>query len=368
MAIKCKEVVEFMEEIAPTYLAEEWDNVGLIIGNFEKAVKHILVCLDITSPVVEYAETGDVDMIISHHPLIFKPIKGIHMNDWKGNLISRLIKKDICVYCTHTNLDYAEEGVNWHLARSIGLTEIKDLEITKSEKLYKVVVFTPANSVDTVREAMSKEGAGWIGKYSDCFFMAKGIGTFKPLDNANPYIGIQGILEKVEEYRLETIVPGRKLKKVIGAMLKAHPYEEVAYDIYPLEAKGKGYSLGKVGILSPPQSLTEFIGNIKKSLKTDCIRLIGNIDEKINRVAVFAGSFDETILKIMTGNIDILITGDVRYHTAIEMAEMGMCVIDAGHFSTENIIIPQIVDQLKNRFPEISITGNTMEMAPFKYY
>jgi dinuclear metal center YbgI/SA1388 family protein len=281
MTIKCRKVVMFMEEIAPKHLAEDWDNVGLIIGDFEKDIKHILVCLDITSPIVEYAENKNVDMIISHHPLIFKPIKSICIHNWKENLISRLIKKNICVYCAHTNLDYAEEGVNRYLAQAIGLTKIKNY-ITKS------------------------------------------------MDKPN----------------------------------------DIICDIYPNELKRDVYGIGKMGVLLPPQDLTEFIDNIKNALRTRSIKLIGNIDKKINKVAVFSGSFDDRILNTITSiaDIDILITGDIKYHTAIEILEMGMCVIDAGHFGTENIIVPQIINWLKKRFPGIVISCNTMETEPFKYY
>ncbi len=263
MTIKCREVVKFIEEIAPKCLAEDWDNVGLIIGDFDKDIKHILVCLDITSTIVEYAENKNVDMIISHHPLIFKPIKNICMSNWKGNLILRLIKKDICVYCAHTNLDYAEKGVNWCLARTIGLTEIENLKT--------------------------------------------------------------GSLEN-------------------------------------------DYSFGKVGVLSPPQELSKFIDNIKNTLKIKNIKLVGNIDKEINKVAVFSGSFDDSILNAITEDIDILITGDIKYHTATEILEMSICAIDAGHFGTENIIVSQITDWLQKQFPETKISCNNMEKDPFRYY
>lgn len=264
--IKCREIAAFIEEIAPKYLAEDWDNVGMMLGDCEKVVKHILVCLDITSPIVDYAESINADMIISHHPLIFRPIRNICMDDWKSKLISRLIKKDICVYCAHTNLDYAEEGVNWHLAQAIGLVEVENFETKKM--------------------------------------------------------------------------------------------------------KEKEHGFGKMGILSPPHDLVKFIDNLKNALKTKNIKLIGNIDKKISRVAVFSGSFNESILSKLTNssdNIDVFITGDIKHHTAIEICEMGMCAIDAGHFATENVIVPQIIGWLKKSFQGIKISCNPMEKGPFEY-
>lgn len=368
MAVKCKDVVNFMEKWAPAYLAEEWDNVGLIIGDEGKTVNRILVCLDITSSVVEYAENENVDMIITHHPLLFRPIKRLCGSNWKEKLIARLIKKDICVYSAHTNLDYAEEGVNWQLAQAIGLTEIRNLKTVKEEKIYKVAVFVPYESLDAVREAMGKEGAGWIGRYSNCFFMAEGTGTFMPLEGTNPYIGTQGVLEKVKEYRLESVVPESKLKGVIEAMIKAHPYEEVAYDIYPLKIKGRGFGYGKIGVVNPSLSLQEFASNVKKALNADYVRVIGKSKEDIKKAAVFSGSLDEDILGSIPSDVDVLVTGDIKYHIAIEIAEMGMCVIDAGHFNTENVIVPAIINKIKSKFTDINITGIETKLDPFIYY
>ncbi|MCX8130634.1 MAG: Nif3-like dinuclear metal center hexameric protein [Clostridia bacterium] len=367
MKIKCKDIVSFLEKLAPPDLAEDWDNVGLILGSSRQVVEKVLVCLDVTDKVAEEAVSNGIDLIVSHHPLIFKEMKRITEDDFKGKLIYNLIKNNISVYSAHTNLDVADGGINECLAEIIGLREVKNLNKYKSEKLYKIVVFVPADSIERVREAMCNAGAGWIGNYSDCSFSIKGTGTFKPLEGTNPYMGKKGILEKVDEYRLETIVPQSLLNNVIDAMLNIHPYEEVAYDVYELARKGKENGLGKVGLLSKPMKLEEFLMHIKKVLNAENVRLIGNSQKEIKKVAVFCGSFDQEYSGIEKSGADILVTGDIKYHTALEMIEKGLCVIDAGHYNTERIIVPKLVSLINDKFKGIKVAASDMEEDPIKF-
>lgn len=367
MSLKCSDIVFYLEQKAPPSLAEEWDNVGLMTGSMKKAVGRIMICLDVTENVVNEAIEKKIDMIISHHPLIFNKLRNINDTTAKGRLLLKLIKNDICVYSMHTNLDVAEGGVNDCLAEALKLKHLTGLSEYKKEKLYKVVVFIPVGHEDVVRDAMSKAGAGWIGRYSDCTFMAKGTGTFKPMEGTNPYIGKSGVLEKVNEVRLETVVPERKLNNVIDAMIKVHPYEEVAYDIYPLEITGKEYSLGKAGQLDEPLGLDDFIVYVKKCLGINNVRLIGSTKDKISRVAVFCGSFDESVMGNVKSKADILVTGDIKYHTALEFLENDMCVIDAGHYGTERVVLKKLADMIKEKYPDIYVVLNTVELDPFKY-
>ncbi|HHV28548.1 MAG TPA: Nif3-like dinuclear metal center hexameric protein [Clostridium sp.] len=366
MSIKAREIIRYMEELAPNNLAEDYDNVGLLIGSRESIIERILVCLEVSSKTIDEAIAKKADLIISHHPVIFKGLKRINEDDPKGNIIYRLIKNNIGVYSAHTNLDVAYGGVNNYLSSLLGLTEISNLKDYKAEKLYKIVVFVPHESVDSVREAMSRAGAGWIGNYSDCSFMTAGTGTFRPLEGTNPYIGTTGNLEKVDEYRVETVIAQRDLKKAIEAMIKVHPYEEVAYDIYPLEIKGRQYGMGNVGVLDKPKSLEEFIAVVKEKLSVKNVRVIGDIDREVGKVAVFCGSFDREVLGAAKSKADVLVTGDVKYHDAMDMLEMGMCVIDAGHFNTERIIADRLVELISENFPQIEVVKSNMEEDPFK--
>lgn len=366
--VKCSDIMDFMEQLAPKFLAEEWDNTGLIVGNPDSEVRNVMLCLDITGKVVQEAVDRRVDMIISHHPLIFKSLRSIRQNDPKGRALMELIKNEINVYSAHTNLDFAVPGINEYLAEKLGLKDIRALKTYKSEKMYKLAVFVPEKETDVVREAMGRAGAGWIGNYSDCFFITGGTGTFKPLEGTNPYIGERGRLERVAENRIETIVPASRLEAVIKAMLEVHPYEEVAYDIYPLEVEGKAYGMGRLGFLPAPLDIEEFIAIVKDKLDIKNLRLIGNTGKKVEIVAVFCGSFDDDITETVKKKAEILITGDVKYHTAVELSEEGLCVIDAGHFNTERIILPRIAEFIQKSFPGVTVNISTMEEDPFKYY
>lgn len=366
MSIRCSEIIDFMEEWAPPFLAEEWDNVGLLIGSGRQQINRILVCLDVTGLVVKEAVEKKIDLIVSHHPLIFKGVKRIHAEDPKGSIIYELIRNNISVYSAHTNLDVTDQGINDHLAALLGLENLQNLNPYKSEDLIKIVVFVPEGSVDSVRNAMCSAGAGWIGNYSDCTFATKGTGTFKPLEGTNPTIGTQGRLERVEEYRLETIVPKSRMDRVLAAMLKAHPYEEAAYDIYPLRLKGKEYGLGKVGTLQKPVSFKKFVHQVKKQLGSQTVRQIGKIPDIVQKVAVFCGSFDDNLGSILKHGADVLVTGDIKYHAAQDMVEAGMCVIDAGHFATERIMVPRVAQRISEKFPDVDVVTSEMEEDPIK--
>ncbi len=368
MSISCREIVEYMEELAPARLAEDWDNVGLLLGNKDQEIHKILVCLDVTGEVIEEAVNKKADLIISHHPFIFKGMKRIVENDFKGECIYKLIRNGIGVYSAHTNLDFAEQGLTGYLSGILGLKDVKNLRDYRPEKLFKVAVFVPEDSTEKVRESMTGAGAGWIGKYSDCSFIVKGTGTFRPLEGTNPYIGSEGELEEVDEYRIETIVPADKLKIVLKAMLDAHPYEEAAYDVYPLEISMNKYGYGKVGMLEGPRKLKDFIEDIKKVLNVSNVRVIGYKDKMVKKIAVFNGSYDNGILRDIQDEIDVLVTGDVKYHDARDMIDNGMCVIDAGHFGTENVVVKLLLEKLKSRFKDVEIIGNCVEKDPFEIY
>ncbi len=362
MTVKCGDIIEYLQELAPLHLAEDWDNVGLIVGSRHKEVKRVMLCLDATLKVVEEAVECKADMIISHHPLIFRGLKKLNDDSIVGKRIIKLVQNNISIYSAHTNLDTCECGVNQKLAEALGLQNIRNLNTYNEDKVYKLVVFVPFSHVDAVRDAITGEGGGWTGNYSDCTFMTPGIGTFRPLEGTNPFIGSQGKLEKVDEYRLETVVPERKLKKVIDAMLKAHPYEEVAYDIYPLQISGEAFSIGKIGDVDKQVNLNEFVEIVKEKLDVRHVRVIGDYEGVIERVAVFCGSFDRDWVNLNSREFDILVTGDVKYHDALDIVESGRCVIDAGHFATERIILPVLKDMLSEKFENVEfILSNKLE-------
>lgn len=362
-----KDVIELMNTIAPPELIEKsWDNSGLQIGNLDKEIRKILVALDISPITVKYALNNSIDMILSHHPFFFTPIKAISQDNIKGKMITDLIKNDIIVYSTHTNLDSAESGINEVLARKFRLINTKILALSYIEKLYKVVVYAPISHSSRVRNAMADSGAGFIGNYSHCTFNIRGTGTFMPREGANPYIGESNKLEYVKEDRIETIVSEKDLKNVIESMLKAHPYEEVAYDVYNLLDKGKEYGYGRVGELEKEKTLYDIAVLAKEILDCDIVKLYGNPDVIIKKVAVCGGSGIDFLDDVYSSGAHVYITGDIKYHDAQLALEKGISIIDAGHFYTEKIILPYVksfLDDILNK--EICVMSYNEKSIPF---
>ncbi len=350
MGYTVRQVVKVMEDIAPPYLAEEWDNVGLLVGSMQDSVHKVMVCLDVTEAVVHEAIQKGASMIISHHPVIFEKLKSLRSDTGREHLLYLLVRNGIAVYCAHTNLDKAIGGVDDVLAARLGLQDVKILSVDQRDKLYKVVVFIPKGHEDAVMEAMARAGAGWIGNYSHCTFQIKGTGTFMPLEGTNPYIGQQGRLERVEEVRLETVVLSNQLDKVIEAMLQVHPYEEVAYDIYPLANRVKKHGLGRIGRLPHRMPFDEFIGKVCDDLGVSSVQVAGWIDGEVQVVATCAGSGASLINRAYSSGAQVFLTGELKYHDAQAVAELGMAAIVAGHYATEAFIVKELVGRLQKAF------------------
>jgi len=263
--ISCQTVINIIEKLAPKKLACDWDNPGMMVGDFSKSVDKILTVLTVTEQTIDYAINNGYGMIVAHHPLIFNAIKSIRSDLPLGKVLYKAIKNDLVIYSAHTNLDVAFGGVNDVLAGALKLENVSVLKPTVNEDLKKVVIYTPKGYEDAVRNALFQAGAGHIGNYSHCSFNVQGYGTFKPLEGTQPFIGNIGNMEKADEIRIETVVPASIVNKVINAMFKVHPYEEVAYDVYPLDNKKLELGLGRIGTLKNEMSLREFSSYVKNS-------------------------------------------------------------------------------------------------------
>ncbi|MGB4302506.1 MAG: Nif3-like dinuclear metal center hexameric protein, partial [Syntrophomonadaceae bacterium] len=363
MKVRVKDIISLLEKHYPLNLAEEWDNVGLQVGSMGREVSKVVVALELDHQVLDRAWQENADLIITHHPLIFKALPSIKVDSPVGSLIRKLIMADISLYTAHTNLDNASRGVNQLLAETIGLIDIEPLPLRTAghrESLYKLVVFVPLTHINEVREAVSRAGAGFIGKYSDCTFRATGIGTFKPGEDTDPFIGQIGQLEEVEEARLETICPQHLLKAVIDAMLQAHPYEEVAYDLYKLENQGIMFSPGRKGNLPQAIPLGQLAEQVQIKLSLPALRIVGEKNSLVQKVAVVSGSGASFINEI-AGQADVLITGDLKYHEAREAAALGLAVIDAGHQATEELVVQEVCQLLTK---ESSMAGWQVDYIP----
>lgn len=324
------EIIVLLESFSPKEYAMEGDRVGLQIGQLNRPVGRVLVALDLVEEVVDEAIEKGAQLIIAHHPPIYRPLAKLATDTAQGRIIEKLIKHDISVYAAHTNLDVATGGVNDMLASALGLENPEVLIPTYEERLKKIVVYVPNEHAGKVREAMGKAGAGSIGNYSHCSFSSGGTGRFLPGEGANPFIGSQGRIEEVQEERIETVLPGRLVKKVVTAMLKAHPYEEPAYDIYPIDNKGDSLGLGRLGTVGE-MTLRQFAEKVKNDLGVEAVRVVGDLDAKVKKVAVLGGDGNKYFSQAKFRGADVYVTGDIYYHVAHDALMLGLNIVDPGH-------------------------------------
>lgn len=365
------QIAAYVEELAPLRWAESWDNVGLQVGEPARPVRRILVALEVTGGVVEEAVASQADLLVVHHPVIFQPLKALRFDTPNGARLRRLIQVGIGVYAAHTNLDQAPGGTNDTLAALAGLQQHEVLLKAGEEKYLKLVVFVPKGHEDAVRQALAGAGAGHIGNYSHCTFQTPGTGTFLPLAGTNPYLGEQGRLEYAEEVKLETILPEAIVQRVVRAMVAAHPYEEVAYDLYPLANSGHVRGHGRIGHLAQPVTLGVLAGRLKEALGIPHLKIVGDLACKIETVAVGAGSGGMLITIAARRGAQVLITGDVKYHEAQDAADAGLCVIDIGHYESERIVVPPLSAYLRNRLKADGLEVEVLEAQagrdPFQF-
>jgi dinuclear metal center YbgI/SA1388 family protein len=363
------EIIQLFEQFSPKQYAMEGDKIGLQIGRLNKPVQRVLIALDVLENVVDEAIEKGADLIIAHHPLIFRPLQNITTDKLPGRMIEKLIKHDIAVYAAHTNLDITSEGLNDWLAEALGLENTKVLVPTFETKLKKLVVFVPEEQSHQVKEALGDAGAGAIGKYSHCLFSSQGTGQFKPGEGTNPFIGRLGEIEQVSEDRIETIYPEHLERKILQALFKAHPYEEVAYDIYPLKNKGETLGLGRIGEVQET-TLKEFAEFVKKALEVPTVRVVGDLATKVKKVAVLGGDGNKYISAAKFNGADVYITGDLYYHTAHDAMMMGLNVIDPGH-NVEKIMKQGVTQYLTKMCVEkgydVMIFPSQEKTEPFQF-
>jgi dinuclear metal center YbgI/SA1388 family protein len=363
------EIIQLFEQFAPKALAMEGDKIGLQIGRLNKKVERVMIALDVLENVIDEAIEKNVQLIIAHHPPIFRPLKNIITDTYQGRMMEKLLKHDIAVYAAHTNLDVAKGGVNDWLAEALGLEETEVLVPTFENNLKKLVVFVPSSHADVLRQVLGNAGAGFIGNYSHCSFSANGTGRFLPEDGTSPFIGKPGQLEAVEEVRIETIVPGSLLKKAITAMIKAHPYEEVAYDVYPLENKGEVLGLGRIGKV-PEMTLREFAEKVKTALEVDRVRVTGDLNAKVKKAAVLGGDGNKYFSHAKFKGADVYVTGDIYYHTAHDAMMDGLNMIDPGH-NVEKVMKKGLTKTLQKMCQAagfaVEIFPSEVDTNPFKF-
>lgn len=351
-----KKIFDKIEEFARIRFSESWDNCGLQIGSNSKEVKKILLALDMSKKVCEKAVRENFDLIITHHPFFFSGFKKIVLDGYQGNIIENLIKNNISLYSAHTNLDITYGGVNDVLCDILNIKNTNPLSISYEEKLIKLVVYIPKGEyADLLRKELGEKNYGKIGNYSNCSFSTLGNGRFKPEKNSNAFIGKEGKIEIVEEEKIEFLMYENELEDAIKIIEKVHPYEEVAYDVYILKNKGKIFGHGRIGNLPQKVKLEDFCKQLKNKLKCDYLRVYGNLNKEINRVALCGGSGACFITDAKKQKADVYITGDIKHHDAQKARELGICIIDAGHYNLEIHVLKALKEYLELNFGDIEI-------------
>ncbi len=338
--IRVSDLVGYLNNIADPSLAFEWDNVGFQVGNANLEVKKVLLTLDVTKNAINKAIKENVQMIISHHPLIFKPIKKI-----TNPLYLKLIKNNIAVYCAHTNLDVIKKGVNFAFAEKLNLSNLEFLSNESGTQIYQLAIYVPENSLEKVATAAFKVGAGKIGNYEECLNEYDVKGQFKPISGSKPTIGKHNEIEKVNEKKLEIFVDSHKLNRVISAIKKAHPYETPAYAVYSQTKQSENYGLGLIGELTEEMTLKELAEFVKHQLKAPFVKLwkAGKpSSEKVKKIAICGGS-GTSLLSQTYGRADVFVSADFTYHTILDSR---IPLIDAGHFYTENPVLENLKEML----------------------
>ncbi|MBN1397481.1 MAG: Nif3-like dinuclear metal center hexameric protein [Bacteroidetes bacterium] len=346
MSLSVNDIVSVLEEWAPKWAAWEKDNAGLQVGSRRQSVKKVLISLDVTKQIINEAITKKADLIISHHPLLFRPPSSVTAGDAVGELILQLAEHRISVFSAHTNLDFTGGGVSFALAETLRLNNIRFLSPLKNT-LSKIAVFIPEGHVDRVMQAMVKAGAGIIGKYASCSFGSKGIGSFISSQSSSPFIGKRNNLEFVNETRLEMTAPRGRLDQVITALKAVHPYEEVAYDIYNVENPNPNFGMGAIGTLPKPLPLGAFLKLVKQALGCRALRFTGKLSAKIQTVAVCGGSGSDLLPDAIASKADVFITADIKYHT-FQTAAGRIALADAGHWETERVVLKNIAAKIRS--------------------
>jgi len=363
--MKLNELTTYLESFAPLNYQEDYDNSGLIVGYPDQEITQALISLDCTEAVVDEAMAENCQIIISHHPIVFKGLKKFNGKTYVERVVEKAIKNSIAIYAVHTNLDHVAAGVNRRIADQLGLQNCRILSPQKN-LLKKLVTFVPLTQAEKVREALFAAGAGNIGNYGECSFNIDGTGTYKAGENTNPFAGEKGIRHYEEELRIETVFPNNIESKILTALFLAHPYEEVAYDLYPISNQYQQVGAGLIGELAFPQEEAGFLQIIKTQMKAEVIRHTSFTGKKIVKVAVCGGSGSFLLKNAIAAGADVFVTADFKYHEFFE-AEGKIVIADIGHFETEQFTQELLAEIISKKFPTFAIRLTKINTNPVKY-
>ncbi len=356
--VRIRDIVNFFEEWAPAHTAEEWDSVGLHIGDPEWEVSSVLLALDPTGDALQKAVETRSGLLFTHHPLFFKPIKNLVFGNPATTLVETALRHQVAVYCAHTNLDAAMGGVNDVLASLLDIRVEGDLSESPPDRMCKVVVFVPPDHLEKVRSAIFEAGGGVIGKYSGCSFNLQGTGTYLPEEGTRPYSGRVGRREETDEVRVEVVAPRDRVEGIIRKTREVHPYEEPAYDVYPLMNPTHRGGMGRIGRLPEPMAMKSFAEKVRGRLGLNRIKVAGDPEKRIEKVAVCGGSGGSLLGHAFRHQADAFISGEFGYHQALDAVAQGLTLIDTGHFPSEKPVLEEVKRRLESRF-----SGNDGNLA-----
>ncbi len=365
MVTKIGEVISYLEQIAPPAYQESYDNATLITGNRNDAISGVVCALDCTEDVVDEAIALKANLIVAHHPIVFRGLKSLTGKNYVERTIIRAIKNDIAIYAIHTNLDHVAHGVNKRISDKLGLSDTKILSPKKS-LLSKLVFFVPEPEKDQVLQAVFSAGAGKIGEYSDCAFQVSGMGTFTPSEKSNPTIGSKGNPESVSELRIEVLMPSYLSQKILTALKKAHPYEEVAYYLQHVENENQEVGAGMVGNLETAMDSLEFLDFLKEKMELKVVRHTVVLDRKIKKIAVCGGAGIFLLSDAIRAGADAFVTADVKYHEFFD-AEGKLILCDIGHYESEIFTKELLTELLSQNFPNIALYLTKVVTNPTSY-
>lgn len=364
--MRIREVIHYLESLAPLSSQESYDNSGLITGDTNEEINAALISLDCTEDIVEEAKRKGCNLIIAHHPIVFKGLKSFTGKNYVERTVIKAIKNDIAIYAIHTNLDNYLKGVNFEIGRRMGLKNLKILAPSK-ETLVKLVVYCPIEHTETIKTALFEAGAGNIGNYSECSYTNHGEGTFKGNDESDPAYGKKGERHTEKETRIEVLLSRHQQNRVVSEMLAAHPYEEVAYDLIPLLNRNKYEGAGMIGELDTAMDTEDFLKLLKESFDIPCIRHTALVKDQIKKVAFCGGSGSFLLNKAKSKKADIYVTGDFKYHEFFD-AEDQIIIADIGHYESEQYTKNLLHDILSKKFPKFAVHLTEISTNPINYF
>ena len=364
--MKIKEITNFLENLAPLSSQENYDNSGLLVGAPDDEITGVLISLDCIEATVQEAIDKSCNLIISHHPIIFGGLKKLNGKNYVERTVIKAIQNKIALYAIHTNLDNYKLGVNHKMATLLNLQNTRILAPV-SNKLMKINAFVPEENKESVLKAMYNAGAGHIGNYSECSFSSDGFGTYLPNEEANPYKGVQHILSKEKEWKIEVILPIHAQQKVISALKNAHPYEEVAYEIYSITNQNQDEGAGRIGDLENAMEEREFLKLLKKTFNCDIIRHTALQNKPIKKIALCGGSGSFLLKEAKQLGADIFITGDFKYHEFFD-ADNEIIIADIGHFESEQFTTNLLGELITKKMPKFAVHLTGINTNPIKYF